>query len=172
MCPPYLATHSLSDRDASFYVAVEYGVHANCGLIVMANTRDAPFSLVPQSNRLPATNTLRLPAPREGGVYSLRDIRQFLPRVHTSVGCSDVSPTLVLLRWLKARASHHQLGSSSLCARSCGLPTAVCCDDRGEKPCALLLQSWTCGSYYWSGTTPWCRVPRSGSLEGRPHPEL
>ena len=43
--PPYLASHSLSDRDATSYVAVEYGVHANRGLTVMTSTRDALFLL-------------------------------------------------------------------------------------------------------------------------------
>ena len=43
--PPFLASHSLSDRDATSYVAVEYGVHANRGLTVMTSTRDALFLL-------------------------------------------------------------------------------------------------------------------------------
>ena len=53
--PPYLASHSLSDRGATSYVAVEYGVHANRGLTVMTSTRDALFLLSLRADVLLAT---------------------------------------------------------------------------------------------------------------------
>ena len=100
---------------------------------------------------------LRLLAPREGGVYLLRDIRQFLPREHTFVGCSDVSPTLVLLLWLKPRVT----AVTRAALREELLPAVTCVQPLSwENTCAstsIRIASDTLGSVarnYWSGSTP------------------
>ena len=142
--PPYLASHSLSDRDAPSYVAVKYGVHANRGLTAMTSTRDALFLLslrVTGSRRQTGCACLR----HERGVSTVFVTLDIFALVR-------ISPQAAVIyrhAWAAflAQASNHQLGSSSLCARSCGLPTPVCYSDGGEKPCALLLQLWIRGSH-------------------------